>query len=316
MLKPFLYSKHIATLAICLLFFSINAQIRFNTSTKYYRQDAYHSIHNADTAYIALGSRIDSIYNKINTSIDWVNLNGEIIKSKWLNIYGTSYYRVWNNSTFVIDNNFYAFSGISDSLNIDSFNTGDMVLCKFKPNGDTVFTKRYDSGLFDTGFCLDQTSDGNIICGGYTETQPQYNCARLIKYDTLGNIIWNKTFSCGTFSSCGNILALNNGDIVFNSEYLQNNGSILKSRITKVDSLGVVKWVRDLPAICNEGMGSLALALDGNILVGGYKCKDFLVDAFIIANPRIVKLNVENGATVWDKTYDYDTEGTQDAFYF
>ncbi|MDI6839574.1 MAG: T9SS type A sorting domain-containing protein [bacterium] len=76
-------------------------------------------------------------------------------------------------------------------------------LIKTNANGDTIWTKIFDGYGSDVGVSVQQTSDGGYIITGYTIS---YGAGEsdiwLIKTDSLGNKLWDKTYG-GTYGDHG-----------------------------------------------------------------------------------------------------------------
>jgi len=64
-------------------------------------------------------------------------------------------------------------------------------LLKTDANGDTLWTKFFDSGFSDDGYAVKQTSDGGYILTGLTGSTGDI---WLIKTDVNGDSLWTKTF--------------------------------------------------------------------------------------------------------------------------
>lgn len=72
---------------------------------------------------------------------------------------------------------------------------GDVWLLKTDQNGDTLWTKRYGTTLYEEGHSVQQTSDGGYILTGYTSSYGAgYWDVWLIKTDESGDTSWTQTF--------------------------------------------------------------------------------------------------------------------------
>jgi hypothetical protein len=70
----------------------------------------------------------------------------------------------------------------------------DFLLLKIDNNGNILWTKTYGSPNDDYGESIQVTSDGGYILAGCTGTFANSYDAYLIKTDSIGNLIWSKTY--------------------------------------------------------------------------------------------------------------------------
>jgi hypothetical protein len=71
----------------------------------------------------------------------------------------------------------------------------DVCLMKTDVNGDTVWTRSYGGGGFDTGWSGQQTPDSGYIIAGYTDSFGAGGSdVYLIKTDKNGEIVWTRTY--------------------------------------------------------------------------------------------------------------------------
>jgi hypothetical protein len=287
-------------------------QIRFNTTSGYGWDDAYRTVIITDTGYICLGFRSDSLFFSNTESFVWHNLNGDVIKRKQLKRQGSSFYSIWHNSSIQYNNGFITFTAYSDSLTNNSTNTADILLVRYDALGDTIWSKRYDSDFFDTGYAVLQAENGTILGVGSSSLNGSGipNTSRAIKYDSLGNIIWNKTFYSGVTSSLTAAVTSDDGNYYVGGQYRQANNAYSNTMVLKIDLNGELVWPKFLSNICDEYTPSLCLASDGNLIVGGTKCID---QANINSNPYqllyLGKLSKIDGSVIWDTSYNTDIAG-------
>jgi len=71
----------------------------------------------------------------------------------------------------------------------------DVYLIKTDSNGDTLWAKNYGGIYAEHGYSVQQTTDGGYIIAGYTMSfGAGVTDIYLIKTDSIGAILWTKTF--------------------------------------------------------------------------------------------------------------------------
>lgn len=79
----------------------------------------------------------------------------------------------------------------------ETYNTGgiqDVFVVKTKPNGDTVWTKKFGSDSIDVAYAFVQTYDSNFVLVGKTHLNGGED-VYVLKIDSLGNLLWSTSFS-------------------------------------------------------------------------------------------------------------------------
>lgn len=143
----------------------------------------------------------------------------------------------------------------------------------------------------ERAYSIKQDSSSNYYLSGKTYDGSQYDCS-LIKLNSSGDIIWNKTYGHSTLHDhCpGNMIVDSNNNIYFVGGHYDGTYYPI---IFKVNLSGDLIWNKTLS---NSGfMRDLIEMPDGNILVTSqhYDLEDFW----------ILKLNSIDGSIIWDKTY-------------
>jgi len=119
----------------------------------------------------------------------------------------------------------------------------DYITIKYAPNGDTLWTRRYDAGVngWDSGRGVAVDSSGNVYVTGWSDSTGTGSDALTIKYDPDGNVFWTARYN-----------SLTNGgdtgdDIVvdrFGNVYVTGISQSINYAVHKYDSHGVHQWTQ------------------------------------------------------------------------
>jgi hypothetical protein len=168
--------------------------------------------------------------------------------------------------------NVYITGGNSDGTGGRKFMT-----FKYKPNGDTIWTRAYFQTPITGGGAKAQAigidKNGNVYISGINYFGYPRDQFLTIKYDSAGNPKWVKTFIQPDSGGCGNINSLQidgNGNIYICGEIHENSSDIRFGTI-KYDSLGNQIWVRKFKNSQNN-VNPVAMKIDllSNIYITGY----------------------------------------------
>lgn len=134
------------------------------------------------------------------------NVDGD---SLWFKTYGT----------FGNDGG-YGISSTSDGGYIiaGQYNWNDLWLLKLDENGDTLWTKVFGGTNFDEGISVIETNDnGYIVCGHSSSFGNGELDIYVIKTDSVGNLLWQKTYGGSGYDEGRKILKRDNGYLVMGS---------------------------------------------------------------------------------------------------
>jgi hypothetical protein len=233
-----------------------------------------------------------------------------IVNGKWCDgwmvktdLYGNE---LWNKSYGGKDSDsFHCVQQTSDGgyiLTGSQLYSGEFSLWLMKTNdsGTKEWEKTYGDSDWDMGHFVQQTMDGGFIIVGRTEQYTKPEDIWLVKTDSQGNLMWDKTFDTGTheYGFCvqqtndgGYILV---GDIFTPEPYGHLGGWAIKT-----DSDGNIEWDKIFSyAVDDCKTKSIYQTSDnGYIISGGTACfGNTGVDAWLI------KID-ENGNEEWNRSY-------------
>ncbi|MBL0051277.1 MAG: T9SS type A sorting domain-containing protein [Bacteroidetes bacterium] len=120
----------------------------------------------------------------------------------------------------------------------------DIYLVKTDSAGNLIWQKTFGTSLFESAYTICPTLDGNYIITGGREANINGNPYQvyLIKVDTSGKKIWDKSYNFGIESDCHRLRELPNGDLIGCGlvSYNGQEGGL----IFKLDSTGKEQWHR------------------------------------------------------------------------
>jgi len=201
--------------------------------------------------------------------------------------------------TKTTDGGYALGGGITSSLN------NKVLLVKFDANGDSLWTRSYGdniSGSFYTGRQCKQTWDKGYIIVGEKDMGGTNEDVLLVKTDSLGNLQWIKNIG-GPYIDIGWTVAVtpDSGFIIGGYKWIYNVNYSHNALVIKTDSLGNIKWQKELGGAFDDGKAYVNVAKDGNLFV-------MFAYGFSQTNPNlssssklnIIKLDL-SGNIIWDK---------------
>jgi hypothetical protein len=178
--------------------------------------------------------------------------------------------------------------------NFGSSNGDEVYLIKADANGDSLWTKTYGGVDDDNGHFVEQTNDGGYIITGETYSFGVGGSdVYLIKTDSVGNLLWSKTFG-GTDDEVGfSVHQTTDGGYIIAGYYGSNGGGGMDIYLLKTDISGNLLWSKTLSG---GGVGfSVQQTTDGGYIVTGYTGNSS-------ASICLIKTDA-SGNLLWSKTF-------------
>jgi hypothetical protein len=181
-------------------------------------------------------------------------------------------------------------------------NKSSATAIRIDPDGLIAWEKTYSSAFSVFFKAITQIGDGNFVATGsffYSEySGDEY--IWVVKLDTDGNIIWEKTFGSKEQQSDGlDVIATWDGGFAVIGLVLEKGTNIVGTRVMKFDKDGNLQWD-------NQFDGGVAYSIyqtrnGGYVLSGAHNIEDSFN-----SNVYVLRLDGE-GNKVWDKIYsDYE----------
>lgn len=275
----------------------------------------------SDGGFIIAGttdsSNGDILSNQGSGDIFIVKLN-HVGVIEWQKSYGGNNEDALSDVLQTIDGG-YIFAGLTKSNNGDvSGNHGlrDYWIVKISNIGTIEWQKCYGGTNDDSAMSLQQYSDGNYIIAGHTESingDVNVNHGQrdiwLVKIDTTGNILWQKSLGGTAFESAASIRHTADGGFIFIGSTSSSNGDVLNQHgsydwwVLKLNTIGAIEWQKSLGGSNFDfGHSIIQTADNGYIAAGRTWSNNGDVSSDNAKEGWLVKLNT-TGSIQWTKTF-------------
>ncbi|MFI5219276.1 MAG: T9SS type A sorting domain-containing protein [Bacteroidia bacterium] len=212
----------------------------------------------SDGGYIITGT-IDNGINDNDFYLIKADMNGDVV---WSKKFGG------NNSDNGFSGQQTTDGGYILAGNTSSFS--DVCIIKTDSLGDTLWTRTYGGANLDWGYAVQQTTDGGYIITGLTGSFGAGDKdVYLIKTDTIGNLLWSKTFG-GTYFDVGyDVRQTTDGGYIILGSTTSWGGDDLY--LIKTDANGDTLWTKAFGGTAFTFYGeSIQQTTDGGYIITGY----------------------------------------------
>jgi hypothetical protein len=162
---------------------------------------------------------------------------------------------------------------------------------------DTLWTKKIGGTGIDVGNEIIQTSDGGFIIAGYTTSfGAGQRDAFLVKLDSLGNVLWQKTYGTNLLEQAYSVKETYDGGLIISAFIYAATSNLF---LIKTNQNGDTLWTKNIGLSGNDYGTNIQLTDDGGFLVVGY------TDSNISNGDRdvwLLKLD-STGTLLWSRTY-------------
>ena len=247
-----------------------------NSSKDYVIRDA---IETEDKGFLIVGSiKNDAFILKLNNygHIEWEKTYGGSKKDEFNSITST------NDGDYIVVGSTSSNDGTLKGMVLKGTDGWVVKINKF---GEIIWQKVIGYIMRDQFTAVDTDTYGNVIVVGKTESDiPGSYKSFVVKINENGRIIWKRKYGgSGAW------------DVVCSGNYIYMSGG-KKGWIAKIDGDGSILWWKSIPSI-DEILG-IVLTHDERIFGVGY-----VQTGWINKDICVVKLNSENGKSLWVKKY-------------
>ncbi len=156
-----------------------------------------------------------------------------------------------------------------------SFGAGDkdIYVIKLDANYNTVWSKAIGGSQDDIAYSVVQSTDGDIMIAASTASYGAGNndiC--IIKIDTMGNILWTKTYGKNGNDFPYKIIQTYDGNFIIDSYSTSFGAGLMDIYLIKIDSDGNLIWNKTIGGNENDWLDNIVLTSDsGFIGIGSTK---------------------------------------------
>ena len=256
-------------------------------------EDVAHSILKDNNGYVIIGYTFSYGNGESDIWLVKVDKEGNEI---WNKRYG------WEGKEYGIDGvvveDGYIIVGVTNSFG-EQLNW-DICVFKIDKEGNVIWNKIFGGEESDWATCIEKDGD-ELLIGGYTSSYTSISWdAWLIKLDSQGNEIWNRTYGGGDVDTINDILAVEDGYIVVGDT--MSYGKYQDAFIMKLDKNGNQQWTKIYGGDGWDVFSVIKEIKNGYIIAGRtdtYGAGSF--DAWLI------KLDSQ-GNEIWNRTYGWRLE--------
>ena len=172
-------------------------------------------------------------------------------------------------------------------------NNAAVWLIKTDINGNKLWDKTFGGVVYDQGYSLIQSADGGFAIAGYTTSYGVGGDVWLIKTDSNGNKLWDKTFGGAAMDKGNSIIQLKDGGFVITGSTESYGAGKSDVWLIKTDSNGNKLWDKTFGDTGFDFGNSVIQSSDGGFVIAGLT---------VSADLWLIKTD-SNGNKLWDKTF-------------
>ena len=193
----------------------------------------------------------------------------------------------------------------------------DYATIKYRPNGDTVWVRRYNGpgNDYDQAFSIALDHSGNVIVTGNSEGVTGYTDYATIKYGPLGNTIWTRRYDgpSGLWDDAYSVGVDYQNNVYVTGGSIGDPWNVYYYDFTtiKYDANGNQIWVRRYDGVAHGDDGAWAgLVIDssGNVYISGKSAATPPLPDYVF--DYVTVKYYPNGDTGWVRSYNGSGDST------
>ncbi len=249
----------------------------------------------SDGGYITVGSNYNYAPNP-NIEYLWVIKTDADGDTLWTKIMGNGGDDDVARSVAVTSNGNYIVVG-----NTGSYAKGakDAWILKLDMDGDTIWTRTFGGNYNDVAESVIIDEKGNYLVTGYTELSYNSKDALLLKYDTDGNLLWQKTYGGTNDDWMSGICQANDGSYVLTGTTMSFGADARDLYLIKTEENGDTVWTKTYGGSEDQWGRGIDKLPDGGVIVAGW------TGEFVFSSDILLLKVDAMGNTLWTKTYNY-----------
>jgi hypothetical protein len=162
----------------------------------------------------------------------------------------------------------YVFAGETSSFSADST---DVLLVKTDADGDTVWMRTYGGPGWESGYSVQQTTDGGYIVAGFTNSfGAGLGDVYLIKTGAEGDTVWTRTYGGPGWDGGYSVQITSDGGYIIAGLTNSFGAGDYDAYLIKTDEYGDTLWTRTFGGTSHDDGMSVQQTSDGGYIIAGY----------------------------------------------